>query len=205
MFGCLSCALSISHLQSLEYSNSFGKEFKVTAVVDFGDGSQEEEASFDIPNDGETLKTSQDENPQFIEALFLKGTQESPVIPSSKSNSCFANESPLDQLLTDSRNFNRISNIHNPYDVTEGHQMLRSQRCPAERELRGVVTAPEQIFSPNIYSLNAIDKAPIKNTLNDYCVQENERFSKQLENTTDLEHIGKYLCCKKKPLFFFIV
>ncbi|XP_062990210.1 regulator of DNA class I crossover intermediates 1 [Elgaria multicarinata webbii] len=181
-------------LNSSEYSETFGK---VTAATDFGNGHREEPLFGNVEN---TLKATQSESPQPIEALFEEENQQYPTISTSQSYHPFAKKNIIHQLFTDLSDNNQISNLHSPYHSKEIHQMTSSaQTCSAERDLKGIFTAPEHIFFPKSRSLNTVNEEPIKSHLKDYYSQERIPiiYSDKQQNTTVFENRGGFKNQKK--------
>nr|XP_034983594.1 uncharacterized protein C12orf40 homolog [Zootoca vivipara] len=166
---------------SPDYSNPLGKSPKVSDDTNFR-SHRNEEPLFGFVNN--ILEATAGESSQTIAALFEEEKQLFPTAPPSDTSHFFGNKSIIDQLFTDSANANEISRMHSPYNIEEMHQMSRcAHRCPAERDLRGIFTAPEQILFPNSQSLNASTQESI-NQPRDYCIQERKpvMFSEQQEN-----------------------
>ncbi|XP_053262133.1 uncharacterized protein C12orf40 homolog isoform X3 [Podarcis raffonei] len=173
--------LYFQQLNSPDYSNPLGKSPKVSDDTNFR-SHRNEEPLFGFVNN--ILEATAGESSRPIAAFFEEEKQQFPTAPSSDSSHSFGNKSIIDQLFTDSANANEISRMPSPYDMEEMHQMSScAHRCPAERDLRGIFTAPEQILFPNSQSLNASTQESI-NQPRDYCIQERKpvMFSEQQEN-----------------------
>nr|XP_028602691.1 uncharacterized protein C12orf40 homolog [Podarcis muralis] len=173
--------LYFQQLNSPDYSNPLGKSPKVSDDTNFR-SHRNEEPLFGFVNN--ILEATAGESSRPIAAFFEEEKQQFPTAPSSDSSHSFGNKSIIDQLFTDSANANEISRMPSPYDMEEMHQMSScAHRCPAERDLRGIFTAPEQILFPNSQSLNACTQESI-NQPRDYCIQEQKpvMFSEQQEN-----------------------
>ncbi|KAJ7329601.1 hypothetical protein JRQ81_015775 [Phrynocephalus forsythii] len=169
-------------LNRLGYSTTFGKSPMGTTDVD-SENNHREAAMLSIMHD--TLKTTEDESSQTIAALLDEDHQPFLTIPSSPSCHSFANKNILDQLFTDADCADEISNICHPYNREEIHQKTSCDRHSSERDLKSILTAPEQISFSSSQSLNVVGPENTKNQLKDCYLQEgNPVIYPGLQDTT---------------------
>ncbi|XP_060102060.1 uncharacterized protein C12orf40 homolog [Heteronotia binoei] len=191
-------ALYFQQLSSPECSHSFGNSRNMTAGKDFKNCNREEPL-FGIMYERETLNATQDTQP--IAALFEKENNQFPAVPSSEFYSSFGNQNILSQPLMDSSNINQTSGIYGPYDVKEMPQIASgAERCPAERDLESIFTAPEQIYLQNSQRFGMLDKESLfKNRLKESCVRERSLLmSEEQEDIANSERAGGYISQHKK-------
>ncbi|XP_008109802.2 regulator of DNA class I crossover intermediates 1 isoform X2 [Anolis carolinensis] len=170
-------------------SSMFDKSPKFTADADFG-SNHREDPLVGIVND--PMKNTHGESSHPITALFEEKNQQFLTLPSSQSCHSFAKKNPIDQLFTDSIDAHQISNLHSLY--TSEQTACSVQRQSAERDLKGIFTAPEQILFSNSQSLNAVDQETAKTQLKDCYPEERNSgiFTDQQENTRDIENTGRF-------------
>nr|XP_020652665.1 uncharacterized protein C12orf40 homolog [Pogona vitticeps] len=173
---------------SLGYSKTFGKSPKFTIDADFENNHKKDPL---LMND--TLKATQDESSQTIAALLEEDSQPFLTIPSSPSCHSFANENILDQLFSNTGDANEISNMCHPYNKEEMYQKTGCDRHSSARDLKSVLTAPEQTSFSRSQSLNAVGPETTKNQQKDYYIQERNPviYYDQQATTIDFKNTGR--------------
>ncbi|XP_054843769.1 uncharacterized protein C12orf40 homolog [Eublepharis macularius] len=143
---------------------------------------------FGITHDRETLNAIQDTRP--VATVFEEKNHQFLTTPSSECYHSFSNKNIINQPFIHAVDDHQTSSMYGFYDVKEMPPISScAERCPAERELESIFTAPEQIYSQNAQSFSTLDQEPIKNQRRDYSIQDRNPviLSEQQEEATDSE------------------
>ncbi|XP_067324482.1 regulator of DNA class I crossover intermediates 1 [Anolis sagrei] len=183
--------LYFQQMNSPECGSMFGKSPKFTTDATF-ESNHREDPFVGIVTD--PMKNTHGETSHPITALFEEKNQPFLTLPSSQSCHSFAKKNIIDQLFTDSGDAHQIPNLHSPYRDEIQQTACSVQRQSAERDLKGIFTAPEQILFSNSQSLNAVDQETAKTQMKDCYLEERncEIFTDQQENTKDFENTGRF-------------